>query len=62
MGLRLAEGIDLDREDVDFARALDMNGVGRLLRLGHLVRHENRLVPPSSSRPLLDAILAQIAR
>ncbi len=64
MGLRLAEGIDLDdiaaRTGVGVASLVDRVAAERLAALG-LLRHDGaRLIVTESGAPLLDAIIAQL--
>jgi len=61
MGLRLAEGIDLDRDDLDYATMIDRRAVDRLARQGLLAEHGHRLSATPAGMPVLDAILAEIA-
>jgi len=63
MGLRLAEGVDLDElaERLRFDRLVDEAGVARLARLRLLERRGPRLIVTPAGRLLLDSILAEIA-
>jgi oxygen-independent coproporphyrinogen-3 oxidase len=57
MGLRLSEGVEVERVEP----ALDLAAVARLERQGLLERSAERLVVRPSSRLVLDRILAEIA-
>ena len=57
MGLRLREGVPLDR----IARALDPAGLARMERQGLVERSDGRLIARPEGRLLLDGILAEIA-
>jgi putative oxygen-independent coproporphyrinogen III oxidase len=63
MGLRIAEGIDIqaiaDRFGVP--QIVDWNRVDRLVASGHLHRHGTRIALSASGRLLLDHILGEIA-
>jgi oxygen-independent coproporphyrinogen-3 oxidase len=62
MGLRLAEGIDVDRLSERFGVPLvDWNRVERLVSTGHLARDGTRIAATSEGRLLLDSILGEIA-
>jgi putative oxygen-independent coproporphyrinogen III oxidase len=58
MGLRLDEGVELER----VLPALDLAAVERLEAQGFLGRTADRLIVPPSGRLVLDAILAEIVR
>lgn len=57
MGLRLREGIDLDRVDA----IVDRSAVARMTAQGLLVRSGSRIALTEAGRPLLDAVLREIA-
>jgi oxygen-independent coproporphyrinogen-3 oxidase len=62
MGLRLTEGVDVDRITDRFGvAAVDWDRVDRLVRSGHLTRTGARIAPTAKGRLLLDAILGEIA-
>ncbi|KLI63884.1 radical SAM family heme chaperone HemW [Aurantiacibacter marinus] len=64
MGLRLAEGIDLDRLSARFAMPenalLDLREVERHQELGFVWREGSRLGVTEAGMPLLDALLARL--
>jgi oxygen-independent coproporphyrinogen-3 oxidase len=64
MGLRLAEGIDLDRlsqrTGIAAADLLDMDAVGKIAQLGLIARDGDHVTVTPQGMPLLDAILPQI--
>ncbi len=62
MGFRLKEGINLARQDVDLASAIDPLAVDRLTRQRLLTRTGNRIAATPTGMLLLDAILREIAR
>lgn len=63
MGLRLAEGIDVETVGRRFGlpQIVDWNRVNSLVRSGHLRRHGWRIALSASGRLLLDYILGEIA-
>jgi putative oxygen-independent coproporphyrinogen III oxidase len=62
MGLRLGEGIDLQRLEARFGRPIvDPKAVGRLESYGLLIRNGPRLSTTLAGRLLLDSILVEIA-
>ena len=62
MGLRLAEGIDVDALEQRFGLPLiDRRATERLAVSGHLDVEANRLTVPPAGRLVLDRILAEIA-
>jgi len=62
MGLRLAEGVDVDVIAERFGvPVIDWPRADRLVQSGHLVRDEGRVRVTHSGRLLLDAILGEIA-
>ena len=61
MGLRLEDGVDVDRQDVDLASIMDLAAVDRLCRQGLLDRSGSRLRATNVGMPVLDAILAAVA-
>ena len=58
MGLRLAEGLDLSRHDLQ--DRFDRKAVERLQGHGYLSRSADRLTVTPAGRCLLDAILREI--
>jgi len=62
MSLRLTEGVNLDREDIDLIGVIDLNAVDRLIAHGQLVRSGDTLRTTASGTLVLDAILGEIAR
>lgn len=62
MGLRLAEGVDLDLMSTRFGLVdlIDEDATARLVRLGMAWREGNRLGVTVAGRPLLDALLGEI--
>ncbi len=62
MGLRLAEGVDVDTISERFQMpVIDWRRVDRLVQSGHLTRDSGRVRLTSGGRLLLDAILGEIA-
>lgn len=62
MGLRLAEGVNLARQDVDLHSVIDPHAVDRLVAHGLLARTGDTLRATPSGTPVLNAVLAAIAR
>lgn len=66
MGLRLAEGIKLnrlsERTGVAAADLLDMNAIDRIGQLGLITRNSDHVTVTPRGMPLLDAILPQIVK
>lgn len=66
MGLRLAEGIDLDRISALGERPIDeladRQAIDRLIAQGLLARDTSRLAATDTGMPVLNAILGQIVR
>lgn len=64
MGLRLAEGVDLDRiamqSGITASRLIDGRAADRLVELGLIAREDQRVTVTERGMPLLDAILAEI--
>ena len=64
MGLRLAEGVDLDRiarrSGMPAHALVDDDAVARLARIGFLTRDGAHLTITAAGMPLLDAILAEV--
>jgi coproporphyrinogen III oxidase-like Fe-S oxidoreductase len=64
MGLRLAEGINLDdiaaRTGTDAATIIDRKAAGRLEAQGLVTTPDNRLTVTPQGMLLLDAILAEL--
>jgi coproporphyrinogen III oxidase-like Fe-S oxidoreductase len=60
MGLRLSEGIDLDRYDRLSGRPLPKAGVAELVDLGLLRLVGRRLTATAAGRPVLDALLRRL--
>jgi coproporphyrinogen III oxidase-like Fe-S oxidoreductase len=63
MGLRIAEGIDVQAiaDRFGLPQIVDWNRVDRLVASGHLHRHGTRIALSASGRLLLDHILGEIA-
>jgi oxygen-independent coproporphyrinogen-3 oxidase len=63
MGLRLSEGVDVDRiaERFDLSAVVDWSRVERLKRSGHLTSGNGRIALNGKGRLLLDYILGEIA-
>ena len=61
MGLRLAEGLNLDRQDVDLTKIIDLKSAEELASHGLLARHGQSLRATPAGMLVLDAVLAQIA-
>jgi oxygen-independent coproporphyrinogen-3 oxidase len=61
MGLRIAEGIDLDRYEQLAGRALDPGRIENLKSLGLLRSDGARLKATSSGRRVLNAVIAELA-
>jgi oxygen-independent coproporphyrinogen-3 oxidase len=63
MGLRLSEGVDVDRiaERFDLSAVVDWSRVERLERSGHLTSGNGRIALSGKGRLLLDYILGEIA-
>ncbi len=62
MGLRLTEGVDLSRADVDLPSVLDGSAVERLARQGLLRREGTRLAATDAGALLLNAVLTEAVR
>jgi oxygen-independent coproporphyrinogen-3 oxidase len=66
MGLRLAEGIDLDRiaalGEQPIEHLADLPAIERIVAQGLLARSESRLAATDSGTPVLNAILGEIVR
>lgn len=61
MGLRLTEGVNLARHDVDLADALDARAIQKLSAQGLLTTRGAHLAATDAGMLLLDAVLAEIA-
>ena len=61
MGLRLADGVGMQRLQAMFGRELDREPVDRLMALGKLERDSDRLRTTSDGRIVLNAVLAELA-
>jgi oxygen-independent coproporphyrinogen-3 oxidase len=59
MGLRLAEGIDLDRQ-ARLHAPLDAEAIDRLEDLGVVLRRGNRLIASSRGRAVLNAVIREL--
>jgi oxygen-independent coproporphyrinogen-3 oxidase len=59
MGLRLAEGLDIDRHGL--ADHIDWHGFEKLDKIGLITRIKNRIATTREGRSLLDGILREIA-
>ena len=66
MGLRLSEGVDLERLEAIFGQSLDQllegAALDRLIGDGLLERGEGRLAASAAGRQRLNAVLAAILR
>lgn len=62
MGLRLTEGVDLSRDDVNLPSVLDLRSVERLVHHGLLRRDRTRLAATDAGALLLDAVLSEAVR
>jgi oxygen-independent coproporphyrinogen-3 oxidase len=64
MGLRLSEGISLERlssrTGIAADKMLDFTAVDKIARLGLITRNGDRITVTPQGMPLLDAILPQI--
>ena len=64
MGLRLKEGVNLDRiasiTDVDAGRLIDANAVRNLEKIGLIFAENNQIIVTEAGMLLLDAILPQV--
>lgn len=61
MGMRLAEGIDEERLARLAGRALDEDCLARLQDMGMIQRHDGRVRATPDGRPVLNAILRELA-
>ena len=61
MSLRLSEGLDLARHARLAGAPLDGRAIDRLADLGMVERHGDRLRTTREGRPLLNAILRELA-
>ena len=63
MGLRLAEGVDVETiaDRFNLGAVVDWQRVERLVRSGHLTRERTQLTLTVTGRLLLDHILGEIA-
>ena len=66
MGLRLAEGVDLDRiaalGEQPIEHLTDLPAIERIIAQGLLARNESRLAATDAGMPVLSAILGEIVR
>jgi oxygen-independent coproporphyrinogen-3 oxidase len=60
MGLRIAEGIDLERVTELAGRPLPEARIAELERIGMVVRHGGRLTTTASGRPVLNAVIREL--
>jgi coproporphyrinogen III oxidase-like Fe-S oxidoreductase len=61
MGLRLSEGIDLNRLAAIDRRGLDQDRVSALARQGLLIRDGNRLAATPKGRLVLNRLILELA-
>ncbi|MGQ0565033.1 MAG: radical SAM family heme chaperone HemW [Gemmobacter sp.] len=61
MGLRLSEGVDLDRLQAMFGRDLDPTVLGGLIELGKVERTDRRVRATPEGRMVLNAVIAELA-
>ncbi|HXZ67739.1 MAG TPA: coproporphyrinogen III oxidase, partial [Alphaproteobacteria bacterium] len=62
MGLRLAEGVALDRIEHLDAALLDHRRIAELSEQGFLARRPDRLLATATGRPVLNRLIAEIVR
>ena len=61
MGLRIAEGIDLDRYAALAGREIDSSKIAGMKSMGLVRRHGQRLMATADGRKLLNAVIAELA-
>jgi putative oxygen-independent coproporphyrinogen III oxidase len=61
MGLRIAEGIDLDRYAALAGREIDSSKLAGMKSMGLIKRHGQRLMATPDGRKLLNAVIAELA-
>ncbi|WP_421696132.1 radical SAM family heme chaperone HemW [Aestuariivirga sp.] len=61
MGLRIAEGIDLDRYAALAGREIDSSKLAGMKSMGLIKRHGQRLMATADGRKLLNAVIAELA-
>ncbi|WP_290543445.1 radical SAM family heme chaperone HemW [Aestuariivirga sp.] len=61
MGLRIAEGIDMDRYAALAGREIDPSRIAGLKSMGLVRRHGQRLMATADGRKLLNAVIAELA-
>ncbi|MFN4142697.1 radical SAM family heme chaperone HemW [Aestuariivirga sp.] len=61
MGLRIAEGIDMDRYEALAGRGFDSSKLAGMKSMGLVKRHGRRLMVTADGRKLLNAVIAELA-
>ncbi len=61
MGLRIAEGIDMDRYAALAGREIDSSKLAGMTSMGLIKRHGQRLMATADGRKLLNAVIAELA-
>jgi len=61
MGLRIAEGIDMDRYAALAGREIDSSKLAGMKSMGLIKRHGQRLMATADGRKLLNAVIAELA-
>ena len=62
MGLRISEGIDLERYEKLKGQAMDPNKIAGLKSLGLVKREGSRLMATTQGRRLLNALITELAQ
>lgn len=61
MGMRIAEGIDMDRYAALAGREIDSSKLAGMKSMGLIKRHGHRLMATADGRKLLNAVIAELA-
>jgi oxygen-independent coproporphyrinogen-3 oxidase len=61
MGMRIAEGIDMDRYAALAGREIDSSKLAGMKSMGLVKRHGQRLMATADGRKLLNAVIAELA-
>ncbi len=61
MGMRIAEGIDMDRYSALAGREIDSSKLAGMKSMGLVKRHGQRLMATADGRKLLNAVIAELA-
>jgi oxygen-independent coproporphyrinogen-3 oxidase len=61
MGLRIAEGIDMDRYAALAGRELDSSKLAGMKSMGLIKRNGQQLMATADGRKLLNAVIAELA-